>query len=219
MFYTPLLFAENRIKLLEESRTKKLNQKKEIRIQVAHNSLQLNNHINILSQLEKYRENNIRVILPLSYGTYGINGQFGGFAYRKSVIQCAYSFIGKNKVSILSKELPLEKYLQYLWNIDIAVFNVNRPIGLANIIYMLYMGKKVFLPANSPHYKFFKEIGLPVFKTEDIDFMTYDEFIRPVDTQVSNWIIKRLSPGEGIKNWDNLFLQISGETYVKNNHL
>ncbi len=203
--YTPLPFAENRLALLEETRPLQTVDKGFKRIQVAHNSLQLNNHINILSRLEKYKGEDIQIVMPLSYGTFGINGRYGGTAYRKSVIKCAENFFKKEKTVVMSKELPLERYLRYLWSIDVAVFNVNRPIGLANIIYMLYMGKKVYLPENSPHYKFFVKNGLPIHKTEEIDNMSYEEFVEnPEREKIPDWILKRLTPGEDIKNWDVL---------------
>ena len=203
--YTPLPFAGNRLELLEATRPKKEVDKGFVRVQVAHNALQLNNHINILSRLEKFKHENMQLVLPLSYGTFGINGRYGGTTYRKSVIKCAELFFTKEKTVVMSKEMPLDRYLRYLWSVDVAVFNVNRPIVLANIIYMLYMGKKVYLPENSPHYKFFVEKGLPIYKTEDIDRMTYEEFIyNPKQDHVPTWILNRLTPGEDIKNWDVL---------------
>ena len=121
-FFTPLPFGEDRINLLQKTKPLKKGSRP-VRVQIAHNSLQVNNHIAILSMLEDFCDQDIQIILPLNYGSFGIGGQYGGEAYRKSVISCAKQFFSK-KAIIIFKKMDLECYLRYLWNIDIAVFRL-----------------------------------------------------------------------------------------------
>lgn len=205
-FFTPLPFGADRLELLESTR-KGITPTHPVRVQVAHNSLQVNNHIPILARLEKFEDQNIQLVLPLNYGTFGIGNQYGGTSYRDSVVQCAKKLFG-NKAVIMSKKIALKSYMRYLWNIDIAIFDCTRPIALANIYYMLYMRKKVYLPSDSIHYKFFKEVGLPVYDTYDIPNQSFDEFVSNDVGAIPDYIIKKFTPGEEIKYWGEFFEQI-----------
>ncbi len=206
-YFTPLPFGADRKEMLEKT-YKHQDDKKFIRIQIAHNSLQVNNHIPILSRLETFAHENIQLVLPLNYGVFGIGKQYGGTQYRNSVILCAKSLF-KDKVTIISKKMPLQNYLQYLRNIDIAIFDCERPIALANIYYMLYMGKKVYLPSSSVHYQFFKRIGLPIYATDDIPHMSFDEFTRQENiSNIHIYILDKFTPGKEIQFWGDFFTHI-----------
>lgn len=202
---TPLPFGSDRIELLERNRPIEKRTDGIIKVQVAHNSLQVNNHISILAKLERFYAENIRIILPLSYGVFGIGGQYGGFDYKKSVIAVAKSMF-KNKVIIINKSIDIESYLRYLWQIDIVVFETSRPIGMANILYLMYMKKKIFLPSDSPQYKFFKEKGIEVYDTYKIPYMSYEEFSMPVkSTEVHQWVMNKFIVGNDIAEWGGFF--------------
>ncbi|MGI6161404.1 MAG: TDP-N-acetylfucosamine:lipid II N-acetylfucosaminyltransferase [Christensenellales bacterium] len=208
-FFTPLPFAHNRLELLEKTRphTKPSGP---VRIQLAHNSLQFNNHMAIMEKLERFRGEDIKITMPLSYGAFGIDGRFGGMQYLQSVISCAKDIFGKKAVALL-RPLELDNYLRYLWRLDVAVFDNERPVGLANILYMLYMDVKIYLPANTPHYDFFLEQGIDIYDTNAIPDMTYEEFIsKPERREVPKWVMDRFTPGEDIKIWDKLFIAING---------
>lgn len=201
----PLPFGSDRIQLLERSRPSVKRSDGVIRVQVAHNSLQVNNHISILSKLERFYSKNIELILPLSYGVFGIGGQYGGFAYKRSVIATAKSMF-REKVTVMDRSIEIESYLKYLWNIDIVIFETNRPIGMANILYLMYMQKKIFLPSDSPQYSFFAEKGIEVYDTYKIPYMTYEEFSKPVkSSQVHPWVMNKFIVGHDIAEWGGFF--------------
>lgn len=211
-FFTPLIFGEGRLELLKSTKENICEKKDYIKVQVAHNSYPFNNHKNCLEYLKKYSSENINIILPISYGTYSINGVSGEKSYVKDIIYYAHSNFGKNKVTIMSKFLGLREYIKYLWSVDIAIFGSYRPIGLANIIYLLYMGKKVYLPGNSPQYKFFKSKNLNVHKIEDIEHLSFEEFIYNDNNNYNNcYVIERLTYGNDIKYWEKLFDYIKNE--------
>ena len=52
--------------------------------------------------------------------------------------------------------MPLEKYIQFLWKMDIAIFDFKQQAALGNIMNLLYMGKKIFLPSDNIMYVFLK---------------------------------------------------------------
>lgn len=203
----PLPFGSDRIDLLETNRPV---EKKDgtVRVQVAHNSLQVNNHISILAKLERFYSKDIKIILPLSYGVFGIGGQYGGFDYKRSVIITAKSMF-REKLVVMDKNIDIESYLRYLWHIDIVVFETGRPIGMANILYLMYMRKKIFLPSDSPQYKFFVAKGIEVYDTYQIPYMSYEEFSAPVKSaEIHPWVKKKFIVGNDIAEWGGFFEMI-----------
>ena len=214
-FDTPLPFGTERIDLIKDvcMRTRDLKHKS-IRIQVAHNALPINNHYSILEKLEKFALHDIQLILPLSYGTFGLSGQFKGLTYRNNLITVANLMFPK-KTLVLKKEIDLKFYLNYLNNIDILVFDCDRPIALANIYYAYMLGKKIFASKTSPQYQFYLDHGLKVFATDDIPHMTFDEFIKNDLTpafdkegqllDIPPLLYNKFFPYKDILNWGKLF--------------
>lgn len=178
-----------------------------LRVQVSHNALQINNHFSSLYSLRHFRGEPLELFIPLSYGSFGVNGQHGGRNYLDKVKKISRRDF--EKVRILDKSLPLERYLKYLWTIDVAVFDSNRPIGLANIHYLLRMGKKVFLPGDSPQYRLYKAKGVRVFDSRLIPFMSFEEFAEPVgEVDPTGFIAEKFEPGKAILKWGALFAEI-----------
>ncbi|MGN0553012.1 MAG: TDP-N-acetylfucosamine:lipid II N-acetylfucosaminyltransferase [Oscillospiraceae bacterium] len=204
-FFTPLPFGDNRVDLMEEAMAKAARKPEEsLHVQVCHNSLQVNNHYWILMALSKFIGEDMNITLPLSYGTFGIGGQYGGVAYLNAVKAFARNMFPK-RTNIIEKNMPIENYIEYLATVDIAVMGCERPIALANIYYLLYMGKKVFLPENSAHYKIFKEMGYNVFPLEDIDKMSWEEFSYLPDVTTPERLKDKFTVGKEILYWQKLF--------------
>lgn len=189
-----------------------------IEVQIAHNAFQFNNHVKLIDMLSKFKNENIRFIIPMSYGVYGINGRFGGNLYRESIKKVAKSSLGK-KVVIIGKNIPFERYISTLWNIDIAVFDFERPCALGTLRILLLMEKKIFIPAGTPLYNFLKEKRLPVFDTNSIPYMTYEEFISPPIYTNKDWVYEYLDNQKSIEYWNDMFLSLINEKekqYEKN---
>jgi hypothetical protein len=209
-FYTPLpnpmKEATGLIDLIISCKPKNENEDS-TRIQIAHNSFQFNNHIKIIELLKRYKDNNVRFILPLSYGIYGINGQYGGKLYRDAVIKYAKENLD-NKVTILYKNMDFQRYIRFLWKIDIAVFDFDRPCGLGTLRILLLMEKKIFLPSGTPYYNFLISQGLPICDTNKISEMTFEEFIKPVKYTTNKWVLSYMNNDEVIKEWSHMFREL-----------
>lgn len=177
---------------------------RKVRIQIAHNSFSFNHHVKLLNFLSRFKEENIDIKMPMSYGVFGINGAFGG----KDYIDCVGNY-GKevfgDKLDVMTVNIPFEEYVQYLWTVDIAVFDFNRPCGLGNIRILLYMGKKIFLPAENEFYKFLTSKGVKIYDTNQIPNMTYEEFIAPPENNDLTWIKDYLNNASAIQHWQTMF--------------
>jgi hypothetical protein len=75
-----------------------------------------NNHLEALEKLLPYKDQNIRIYAPLSYGDP---------AHAKSVVEQGKEWFG-DKFSPIISFMPFDQYLSFLKSVDIAIFNHNR---------------------------------------------------------------------------------------------
>lgn len=139
-----------------------------LNIQIGNSADPTNNHVDALSRLLKYKDENIHIFAPLSYGDP---------EYAKKIISIGSDFFGEKFIP-LTNFLSFEKYMQFLTQIDIAVFNHHRQQGFGNIISLLGMGKKVYLNSQSTLNGLMKEYGLVVFDIDDLCLTLLEERLR-----------------------------------------
>lgn len=148
----------------------KLKNGKCINIQIGHSCAPILNHIQVLNDLYKYKNENMRIFLPLSYGN---------LAYGDKVEQHANLLFGEKAVCI-RKMMSKEDYMDFLSTIDIAVFNTMRQIGLGNISPMIYMGKKIFMPEDSVMYKHYRSLDINICNYTNINNLSFSDFTKPI---------------------------------------
>lgn len=142
-----------------------------IYIQIGHNATKTLNHDKVLTVLSKYSQENIHILLPLSYGVEK--------KYVDYISEMANSMF-PGKVTILNDFIPETQYFELLDRVDIAIFDTERQCALGNIHMLNFKNKKVFLSEQGVMYNFFIDEGVPVQKCEDIPSMTYEEFTKPL---------------------------------------
>jgi dTDP-N-acetylfucosamine:lipid II N-acetylfucosaminyltransferase len=191
--YNPLFKKELNLKTLAE----KIRDKDCVNIQVGHSCDPDLNHIKVLEELLKYREENIKIYLPLSYG----NREFGN-----QVEERAKSLFGEKAVCI-RELMEKDKYMDFLATIDIAIFNTHRQIALGNLSPLRYMEKKIFIPAGSVMYEHFRSQGTNICDYNKIERMDFNSFTEPVDMKKAKEIIKSniTSVSKKIEMWNKVF--------------
>ncbi len=143
----------------------KTNHHDSINIQIGNSATKTNNHFEVFGKLSKYKEKNIRLFVPLSYGDVN---------YAKMVITKGKNIFGKKFIA-LTELIPLKDYLKLLSEIDIAIFAHNRQQGMGNIITLLGLGKKVYMRSDITPWEFFNGIGVKVYDVENLDITPIDE--------------------------------------------
>lgn len=128
-----------------------------INIQVGNSADPSNNHIEALEKLLPYKNDDICIYAPLSYGSQ---------EYAKKVIAQGKKWFG-DKFIPLTDFMPFEEYLRFLGNIDIAFFNHKRQQALGNAITLLGLGKKVYIRSGLTQTKLFNDLGVKVFDVND----------------------------------------------------
>jgi dTDP-N-acetylfucosamine:lipid II N-acetylfucosaminyltransferase len=138
-----------------------------INIQIGHSCTPALNHVNVLDTLHKFKNENIKIHVPLSYGY---------MEYGDEVERYAKTLFG-DKVVCIREMMSLDNYMDFLSTMDIAIFNTSRQIGLGNIAPLLYMEKKVFIPAGSVMYEYYKSKGIHICNYNQISNMDFADFI------------------------------------------
>ncbi len=163
-----------------------------INIQIGNSATSTNNHMRIFEKLQKYKDENINIFAPLSYGEK---------EYAEMVIRKGKELFG-DKFIPLTEFMPFERYLEFLSEIDIAIFAHNRQQGMGNIITLTGMGKRVYMRSDITPWQLFRDIGVKVYDIEDLDLTPIDE-----ETKRGNQeIVKNYFSEENLKEqWRVIF--------------
>ena len=144
-----------------------------INIQVGNSADPSNNQIEILEKIKKYKNKNIKIFAPLSYG--------GDQSYVDTVISKGEEIFGNKFIPIL-KFMKSEEYLNFLENIDIAIFGHKRQQAMGNIITLLGLGKKIYIRTNITSWQFFKDIDVKLFDYNQLNLSNMDEIIKKANS-------------------------------------
>lgn len=164
-------------------------------IQVGNSADPSNNHIEIFEKLHSLNLKNIRIICPLSYGNK---------EYAESIVIRGKELFGNNFEPLLNF-LPIDKYLEILSNIDIAIFNHNRQQAVGNITTLLGLGKKVYIRDDITTWLFCKEHGLKVYSINN-EFHT---LLSPINKKTKNKNVEKVKEHFSITkltdDWKKIF--------------
>lgn len=184
--------------MLDDLRLEKCNLSKEIYIQIGNSADRTNNHKEVLLYLEKYKNENIKILCPLSYGDK---------EYANEIIYLGEK-IFEDKFIKITKYLSPDEYSKILSKVDIAIFNHERQQGLGNILALLYLGKKVYIRRDITPWKYFSDKNINLYDTIGLENMNFEEF-KYMDNEIrllnkSN-VSKEFSKENYIKMWGNIF--------------
>lgn len=168
-----------------------------INIQIGHASSRALNHLQVLDVLERFKDENIRLFIPLSYG----DTNYGDLVCNK-----AHEIFGEKAVC-LRELMPKDAYMKHLAKIDIALFNAARQIGLGNISPMLFMEKKIYMPKGSVMYDFYQSQQINICDYNEIRHMKFNDFISPVPMREGRdyLVNNELNVPHKIKMWSSVF--------------
>ena len=134
-------------------------------IWIGNSSAFSNNHLESLEILSKFKIQNRKIMVPLSYGP------------KKSIKHIKLkgeSLFGQN-FKPLTTFLPLKQYNELIQSCGIVIMNQYRQQAVGNILAAVYIGSKVFLNENNTIYHFLKRIGCYVFSIQnDLEKANHD---------------------------------------------
>lgn len=146
-----LMYPSNLYKPLALVETGKKNG--EVVILVGNSADKRNEHLDAFARIAPFAENNIRVVVPLSYGNK---------KYAESVIAEGRQLFG-DKIEPITDFMAFDDYISLLSQVDVAIFNHRRQQAMGNIVSLLGMKKKVYMRSDITTWDFLGDIGAQVF--------------------------------------------------------
>lgn len=132
-----------------------------------------NNHLDALKRLSYYKENDIEIICPLSYGDKDDR------KYTQAVIEYGKSVFG-NKFRPITEYLPRSVYYTLMQQVDIVVMYQNRSQAVGNSAAFMLMGKKIFFQDKSTFYQLLKQHNAEIYLNSSLGKLSFKELKAPL---------------------------------------
>ena len=174
-------------------------------IQVGNSATESNQHIDALNVLSRYKDEDVRIFLPLNYGPEGYE------QYATHVERHAERLFGKDRVFALKDCIDGTDYLEMLSEVDVGVFNNNRQQAMGNISQLLLLGAKIYIRQDVSMWEHFESLGCSLNSFETIATQSFEEFVKyDADLCASNISIieKRHAIDEKVRTWRNIFFEM-----------
>ncbi len=163
-----------------------------VRIMIGHSAYSFLKHEEVLYRLKAYEDKNINIIIPLSYGDP---------SYAEYIEKTA-NRLYPGKVETIRNILSLNKYLNLLANIDIAIFEQEHQSALGNIILLLYLQKKVYLKRTGIVSQGLKFEGIDTFDSNEIGIIDFSELKnKPTTNERARIILEDYLDDRIIEKW------------------
>lgn len=187
-----------RTDFLDDLGYQKDNKKDSLVIQIGNSADSANKHLEILSLLSAYKEEDIKIFAPLSYG--------GNSEYIESVESYGKK-IFKNKFISMVNFLSPEDYTKFLKDIDIAIFANERQQALGNIFALIYLEKKVYIRDDISTWDYLtQDIGITLSNYNQISSEDFEKFkINEINLENKKNILKLMDHKEIKVKWDHIF--------------
>lgn len=164
-----------------------------INILVGNSADPSNNHKEVLDRLRQYKDINIKIFCPLSYGNK---------EYANKVMDYGKSIFG-NKFIPITEFLKGDEYNEFLQTIDSAIFNHTRQQAFGNILKLLGYGKKVFIRKESTLNGVLECYGIVIFDSTSIDIKKLNPKLADRNTKIVTNNFSKKTLAESLNMWIN----------------
>ena len=136
-------------------------------ILIGHSATRAIDHIRAFQLLKKYKNENIKVICPLSYEREDV--------YVNEVIVKGRHTFGEKFIAI-HEYMDMEHYNRLLSEIDVGIFPLTKDCGWTTIYSLLKGGRKIYItPINN--YKRVFRYDVRVFDVDELEESSFEDFI------------------------------------------
>lgn len=165
---------------------------KTIKILVGNSATEENRHEEVFNMLEKYKNEDIEIIVPLSYGDK---------SYGKKMISLGNK-IFNNKFKPIVDFMNFEDYKKFLQSIDIGIFNHNRQQAGAVIKLLAGYGKKLYISKENSFYYELVSNGIKVYDIDKFNLNRIEKEVSENNKRIAN---KVYSLNSLINFWSAIF--------------
>ena len=160
-----------------------------VNILLGNYATRANRHIETLNLLRKFKDYDIRIYIPLSYGD---------MSYAKEVRVIANEIFGE-KAIILTEFMDREEYGKLLSRMRVGIINSNKQLAMGTIYSLLLSGAKIYTDPNGTIWEIIaNERGLKIHPVDEIKYSDFDDFVK-------------VDPNEAIENISKATLFLSNE--------
>lgn len=153
--------------------------------------------------LSKFKDENIEIATILSYTTFGSDNII------PRIIEKGREIFGE-KFKPVYEWMSLPHYVKFLSGIDVYASFQNRQQGVGNMSAAMLMGKKVFIRSTVSTYIGYHANGIRVADTNEIENMSFAEFVS-LDDDICQSNIRilrsRMAEENQIKLWEKVFYE------------
>lgn len=167
------------LQTIRESSERNCAKQGPLRILIGHSASPFDNHIDAMAAVEKYKDEDIKICMILSYG--------GQKEYVEKVKEYANRKF-PNKVEIVDTFMSYFEFASYLSNIDVAIFNQEYSTALGNLSLLLFFKKMIYFKKNSEFTESFDKNSCGYKVLDDIKNMSFNSF---VNEKMSTELIKQ----------------------------
>ncbi|SFB30836.1 TDP-N-acetylfucosamine:lipid II N-acetylfucosaminyltransferase [Algoriphagus aquimarinus] len=166
------------------------------KILLGHSGAVENNHLDGIDLLQKLRISH-QILCPLSYG---------GEEYIKAVISAGNNAFG-DKFQPLTAFLPKIEYYQLLTEVGFAVFFLRIQQAFGNILGLLFLGVKIFLPKENSIFIDLRKKGFLLFSIEELSKKAISNGLNEQDRLQNRSLILKLYNEEKIaESYERMYL-------------
>lgn len=163
-----------------------------LNILLGHRGNDEDNHIQLLETLHRFVGEKVRIYVPLSYGNEAYIAQ----------VKAYIAQLGWDAVIPIYSFMEYTKYIEFLHDVDVGIFDGTTSYALGNIAILLTLGKTIYINRSGIIKQAFDQIGLPckcidALESESfaqlstlIDYSPYrgnELELRDLNTQLNDW--------------------------------
>lgn len=196
-------------RILKQGYDKHVSSDRTVNIVLGNSATKTNCHMEALDVLAGYRDQNIKLYIPLSYGFHGYE------EYAGEVLSYAWKIFGTDKVVPILEKMDGEEYTDFLSKMDVAVFYNDRQQAMGNIAILLASGAKIYIRDDTNMWEHYKTLGYSLDNAYDIsstlfaDFCTYNQVKKENNMgQIKKYLDIRIIR----EKWQRLFEAMEGDT-------
>ena len=105
-----------------------------------------------------------------------------------------------------------KEYMDILKNIDIAIFHIDRQIGLGNIYPLMYIQKKLYMKSSGVMYGHFRTDGIDIQPSELLEDISFEELVRDVDmSAATDYVVSLQDTAANVTRWRHVFEALDGQ--------
>lgn len=163
-----IYLPKDQYNFLCEIKSKNKQNSEKYKVIIGHSGDKADNHKAIIDDLLKFKNRDIEFIFILSYGDKN---------YCKEIKDYIYLTL-KDNATIIEQFMCLNEYVKLIKSVDVVILDSPFSSSLGMLSYAIFFEKTIYVNRNGLINKAVKECNAKINYTDELNSITYDEFIK-----------------------------------------